>query len=214
MLLWNSCGRMPLGASWWSTQRRNCLATPAALPGINMLEWSKHTSVAKYTGIITYTLKTYSLDTCKERQIHKHLPFSLAWVAGTRNQPIKQNKFGEHTEAANSFHSQALDFVSTYFFISHYVVLRSILVQKVDYCIVHCVLCSVGCVFIYAGDLYLPTDCMMSRSSGAARSGLRWVNIERTTTANARVSSSYSSNTAPQSRHLFIWRHTHKGSRF
>lgn len=42
MLLWNSCGRMPLGASWWSTQRRNCLATPAALPGISMLKLSTH----------------------------------------------------------------------------------------------------------------------------------------------------------------------------
>lgn len=38
MVLWNSCGKMPLGASWWSTQRRNCLATPAALPGTIMLE--------------------------------------------------------------------------------------------------------------------------------------------------------------------------------
>lgn len=50
--------------------------------------------------------------------------------------------------------------------------------------------------------LYLPTDCMMSRSIGAAKSGLRWMNMERTTTARPRVSSSYSSSTAAQSRHL------------
>lgn len=50
--------------------------------------------------------------------------------------------------------------------------------------------------------LYLPTDCMMSRSIGAAKSGLRWMNMERTTTAKLRVSSSYSSSTAAQSRHL------------
>lgn len=49
---------------------------------------------------------------------------------------------------------------------------------------------------------YLPTDCMMSRSMGAAKSGLRWMNMERTTTARPRVSSSYSSSTAAQSRHL------------
>lgn len=49
---------------------------------------------------------------------------------------------------------------------------------------------------------YLPTDCMMSRSMGAAKSGLRWMNMERTITARARVSSSYSSSTAAQSRHL------------
>lgn len=50
--------------------------------------------------------------------------------------------------------------------------------------------------------LYLPTDCMMSRSIGAAKSGLRWTNMDRTTTARHRVSSSYSSRTAAQSRHL------------
>lgn len=50
--------------------------------------------------------------------------------------------------------------------------------------------------------LYLPTDCMMSSSIGAAKSGLRWMNMERTTTARPRVSSSYSSSTAAQSRHL------------
>lgn len=50
--------------------------------------------------------------------------------------------------------------------------------------------------------LYLPTDCMMSRSIGAAKSGLRWMNMERTTTARLSVSSSYSSSTAAQSRHL------------
>lgn len=50
--------------------------------------------------------------------------------------------------------------------------------------------------------LYLPTDCMMSRSIGAAKSGLRWMNMDRTTTARPRVSSSYSSSTAAQSRHL------------
>lgn len=37
IVLWNSCGKMPLGASWWKIQRRNCLATPAALPGSIML---------------------------------------------------------------------------------------------------------------------------------------------------------------------------------
>lgn len=46
---------------------------------------------------------------------------------------------------------------------------------------------------------------MISNRSGAARSALRWMNMERTTTARAKVSSSYSSRTAPQSRHL----HTH-----
>lgn len=51
-------------------------------------------------------------------------------------------------------------------------------------------------------DAYLPTDCMMSSSIGAAKSGLRWMNIERTITARLRVSSSYSSSTAAQSRHL------------
>lgn len=50
--------------------------------------------------------------------------------------------------------------------------------------------------------LYLPTDCIMSRSMGAAKSGLRWMNMDRTTTARPRVSSSYSSSTAAQSRHL------------
>lgn len=50
--------------------------------------------------------------------------------------------------------------------------------------------------------LYLPTDCMMSRSIGAAKSGLRWMNMDRATTARQRVSSSYSSRTAAQSRHL------------
>lgn len=57
--------------------------------------------------------------------------------------------------------------------------------------------------------VYLPTDCMISNRSGAARSGLRWINMERTTTARAKVSSSYSSRTAPQSRHL----HTHSHMR-
>lgn len=38
MLLWKSWGKMPLGASWWNTQRRNCLATPATFPGINVLQ--------------------------------------------------------------------------------------------------------------------------------------------------------------------------------
>lgn len=49
---------------------------------------------------------------------------------------------------------------------------------------------------------YLPTDCMMSRSIGAAKSGLRWMNMDRTTTARLSVSSSYSSSTAAQSLHL------------
>lgn len=61
------------------------------------------------------------------------------------------------------------------------------------------VLCGCG---LLLGGLYLPTDCMMSRSIGAAKSGLRWINMERTTTARPRVSSSYSSSTAAQSRHL------------
>lgn len=52
--------------------------------------------------------------------------------------------------------------------------------------------------------LYLPTDCMMSRSIGAAKSGLRWMNMDRATTARHRVSSSYSSRTAAQSRHLQV----------
>lgn len=43
---------------------------------------------------------------------------------------------------------------------------------------------------------------MMSRSIGAAKSGLRWMNMDRATTARHRVSSSYSSRTAAQSRHL------------
>lgn len=38
IMLWKSWGKMPLGASWWNTQRRNCLATPAAFPGIIMLK--------------------------------------------------------------------------------------------------------------------------------------------------------------------------------
>ena len=38
MLLWKSWGKMPLGASWWNIQRRNCLATPATFPGINILQ--------------------------------------------------------------------------------------------------------------------------------------------------------------------------------
>lgn len=41
IVLWNSCGKIPLGASWWKIQRRNCLATPAALPGTIMLEWNR-----------------------------------------------------------------------------------------------------------------------------------------------------------------------------
>ena len=41
MVLWNSCGKMPLGASWWKIQRRNCLATPAAFPGTIMLGLSR-----------------------------------------------------------------------------------------------------------------------------------------------------------------------------
>lgn len=49
---------------------------------------------------------------------------------------------------------------------------------------------------------YLPTDCMMSRSIGAAKSGLRWMNMDKTTTARLSVSSSYSSSTAAQSLHL------------
>lgn len=43
---------------------------------------------------------------------------------------------------------------------------------------------------------------MMSRSIGAAKSGLRWMNMDKTTTARLRVSSSYSSSTAAQSLHL------------
>lgn len=42
----------------------------------------------------------------------------------------------------------------------------------------------------------------MSRSMGAAKSGLRWMNMDKTTTARLRVSSSYSSSTAAQSLHL------------
>lgn len=44
MLLWKSWGKMPLGASWWNTQRRNCLATPATLPGISILQNRTDTS--------------------------------------------------------------------------------------------------------------------------------------------------------------------------
>lgn len=42
MLLWKSWGKMPLGANWWNMQRRNCLATPATFPGINMLQIRKY----------------------------------------------------------------------------------------------------------------------------------------------------------------------------
>lgn len=41
IMLWKSWGKMPLGASWWNTQRRNCLATPAAFPGIIMLKMKR-----------------------------------------------------------------------------------------------------------------------------------------------------------------------------
>lgn len=149
---------------------------------------------------------TYSVDTFKRRTPQKHLPFSLAWVTGTGCQPITENTFGEHAEVVHLFHSHAL-FLSAS--ISNFTLCSFIFFPipkncSTDCCSVCYELCSVGCGLICAVELYLPTDCMMSRSNGAARSGLRWVNIERTTTAKARVSSSYSSKTAPQSRHLSI----------
>lgn len=51
-------------------------------------------------------------------------------------------------------------------------------------------------------DIHLPTDCMISSNNGAAKSGLKWMKVERTTMASPRVSSSYSSRMAPQSWHL------------
>ena len=61
MVLWNSCGKMPLGASWWKIQRRNCLATPAALPGTIMLGLSRERKETRNLGASSMSSDTYLL---------------------------------------------------------------------------------------------------------------------------------------------------------
>lgn len=100
MLLWKSCGKMPLGASWWNMQRRNCLATPATFPGINMLK--NRNKVFLHAHLNTWSFRLSYLSACPEKlpldaslQRSKH---QIRTQGGIMREPVMKPWSGEWME--------------------------------------------------------------------------------------------------------------------
>lgn len=118
MLLWKSWGKMPLGASWWNIQRRNCLATPATFPGINILQdIAGRMAVLEGQSHLTYTIKVIY-----KHSEHLHtlvlwllclIPLSLSRKIATGCQPERSqsSRLGLRDELCMSSKSELWNFI-------------------------------------------------------------------------------------------------------